>query len=462
MGVESVDPLTDQALATTLAEVLRGSVLRTPALGWLQQAGAVWSPLSDQVMLDRVSKLVAKLGGDIVLKAGLEKMSKFAVVGSRKKAADIMALLAGQLEESDLVFDAKPFMLNCPNGVVNLKTLKFRAHKPSDRFLKVTGAPYLPGVISASWAQAWDAVDPETAPWLRLRLGQALTGERPADDRVLFLRGDGSNGKSVIMDAVSLVAGSYGLAAPPRVLLSSPSDHSTELMTLKSVRMALLEELPDQHLAGAQLKRLSGPREITARLIGQNNVTFPAQFSLIVTTNYPLRTPDTDYGTWRRFAIVPFFYKYVDEPVVQAEGERKRDGALKRWSERVADPGVLAWLVQAAYDAEQDKAAFSTLPLPVAMATDEARRENDTVSQFCQERLVLEQGARIGKTDLHKAYAEWARGQNLSPASAPTFRARFMGTDFGKHVKEDRAASGRSWVGVRLLQRLPYAMEVPE
>lgn len=428
----------------------------------LRPDGAVWSPLSDQVMLDRVSKLVAAIGGRIVLEAGLEKVSKFAVVGSKKKASDVLALLAGQLQEFDSVFDAKSFLFNCPNGVVNLRTKKFRKHKPSDRFLKVAGCDYIPGAVSREWLQAWSAVDEETAPWLRLRLGQALTGERPADDRVLFLRGEGANGKSVIMDAVSLSIGGYGLAAPPRVLLSSPSDHSTELMTLKGVRMAFLEELPDQHLSGAQLKRLSGPREITARLIGENNVSFPAAFSLFVTTNYPLRTPDTDYGTWRRFAIVPFFFKYVDEPVAELQGERKRDGALKRWSERVADPGVLAWLIDAAVDAERDKVAFTTLPRPVQIATDEAERENDTISQFCAERLVLEQGATLGKTEMHRAYAEWARGQGLSPASGPTFRARFKSTEFGKHVDESRSSTARSWLGVRLAQRLPYVSEVPD
>jgi putative DNA primase/helicase len=462
MEAGAADPLADQALATRLAGELRGSVLRTPGLGWMERLPAVWSPLSDQVMLDRVSKLVTMIGGAIVIEAGLEKVQKFAVVGSKKKAADVMALLAGQLEELDAVFDVKPFLVNCPNGVYNIRTKKFRQHKSTDRFLKTTGCDYVAGARSAAWEEAWSAVDVETAPWLRLRLGQALSGERPSDDRVLFLRGDGSNGKSVIVDAISLAMGGYALAAPPKVLLSTPSDHSTELMTLRNVRMALLEELPDQHLAGAQLKRLSGPREITARLIGQNNVSFPAQFSLFVTTNYPLRTPDTDYGTWRRFAIVPFFYKYVDEPVVEREGERLRDSALKRWSERVADPGVLAWLLEAAYDAEQDKVAFSTLPIPVALATDEARRDNDTLSQFCEERLVLEQGQSIPKSDLHKAYSDWARGQNLQPVSSPTFRQRFMMSEFGKHVQESRSSSARSWVGVRLRERLPFANEVTE
>lgn len=418
-------------------------------MGWLVRRDAVWAPLSDQAMLERVSAEVAREGSVVVARMGAQGAVKSTMVFSKKKAADVMALLAGALEEPDQVFDTKDWKLNCPNGVVDLRTGKLREHRVGDRFLRVTGTVFDPEARSNRWEKAWEAVDPDTAPWLRLRLGQAITGTRPRDDRVLFLKGGGSNGKSVMVDAVSLALGDYALTVPPRVLLGSPSDHSTEMMTLQGVRLALLEEMPEHHLAGAMLKRLAGPREITARRIARDNVTFPVMFSLFVTTNYPLRIADTDYGTWRRVTMVPFPFRYVAQPI---DGERKRDNALKRWSESTADPGVLAWLVAAAVECYADMSGFETLPESVETATNETRSDNDTLGQFAEECLVLEQGALTSKNALFNAYRSWAR-DNLGgrEMSQVTFKPRFLETELGKHVKETRSAGVRYWSGVRVL-----------
>jgi putative DNA primase/helicase len=404
-------------------------------------------------MLHEVSLLVERLGRETLARLGIAETTAVSVwktLGGRRKASDVLALMAGKMAERDEVFDAKPWKLNCPNGVVDLRTGLLRPHRPSDRFRKVTGVAYDPDARSARWAKAWEAVDPDTAPWLRLRLGQAVTGTRPRDDRVLFLRGGGSNGKSVVVDAVSLALGDYALTVPPRVLIGAPSDHSTEMMTLQGVRLALLEEMPEHHLAGAMLKRLAGPREITARRIARDNVTFPVMFSLFVTTNYPLRVADTDHGTWRRITMVPFPFRYVAEPI---EGERRRDHALKRWSESVADAGVLAWLVKAAVDCYRDMPGFETLPQSVELATNATRSENDVLGQFAEERLILDQGAVTAKSELFAAYQWWARDQGQKPLSAVTFTARFRETDLGQHVGESRSGGVRFWTGVRLRER---------
>lgn len=219
----------------------------------------------------------------------------------------------------------------------------------------------------------------------------------------------------------------------------------------------MLEEMPEHHLAGAMLKRLAGPREITARQIAKDNITFPVTYSLVVTTNYPLRIADTDHGTWRRVAMVPFPYRYVSEPV---DGERLRDRALKRWSESVADPAVLAWLVAASVDCFRDMGAFETLPESVEAATNETRSANDTLSQFAEDRLVLEQEATVAKSEVFAAYQGWARAQGLKDMAAITFTQRFKETEMGQHVTETRTPGVRYWKGVRLRERSVFVPEV--
>lgn len=430
-------------------------------MGWLARHEAVWAPVSQESMLGLVSAQVAQLGVSIVTEMGAKAMSKAPTILSAKKASDVLRLLGGQLEEPDSVFDSKPWKLNCPNGVVDLRTGKIRDHRETDRFLKVAGVAYDRSAPSGMWRKALLALDPDLANWLRLRFGQAITGTRPRDDRVLFLKGGGSNGKSVFVDAIGLACGGYAATVPPRVLIGSPSDHSTELMTMKGVRVAILEEMPEHHLAGAMLKRIVGPREITARLIGKDNTTFPVVYSLFVTTNYPLRIADVDHGTWRRVTMVPFPYRYVQEPAV-LDGERQRDNELKRWSESRADPAVLAWLVQAAVDCFSDMPGFETLPQSVELATNETRSENDLLSVFAEEQLVLDQGVVTTKTELFNCYRMWALNQGQKPVASVVFSQRFKETEMGKHVKEDRGSVGRYWIGVRLRLRPAYAEEAAE
>jgi P4 family phage/plasmid primase-like protien len=426
-------------------------------MGWLRRDGAIWSPLSSELVLGLVSEQVAQIGVEYIQSQGAKLMKDAPMVLSTNKAANVLRLMAGMLEEPDERFDSKPYKVNCLNGVVDVRTKGFREHRDDDRFLKVTGAEYDPDAVSGRWLQALEAIDPVTLDWLRLRFGQAVTGTRPLDDRVLFFKGGGSNGKSVLVDAITMALGSYAAAVPPKILLGSPSDHSTEMMTLQGVRLALLEEMPEHHLPGAMLKRLVGPREITARRIAKDNVTFPVIFTLFVTTNYPLRIADTDDGTWRRVTMVPFPYKYAKEPMGALE--RRKDPKLKRWSERTPDPAVLAWLVNASYDWYHDQPRFEQLPESVEAATNETRSENDLLSVFAEERLVLDQGVLTPKAEVFNAYLRWANEQNQKPLSNVAFVPRFKETDMGRHVSEHRTASAKYWVGVRLRERSPYIVE---
>ena len=85
---------------------------------------------------------------------------------------------------------------------------------------------------------------------------------------------------------------------PERVLIANPSDHPTELMTLRGARFALIEETPEaRHLSVKRLKDTVGTPTMTARLIGKNNVTWEATHSLFLTTNYTPRVDETDHGT---------------------------------------------------------------------------------------------------------------------------------------------------------------------
>jgi putative DNA primase/helicase len=431
-------------------------------MGWLARTGGIWSRLPDQVMLHETSQAVERLAMAVIQRLGINDTTPAATwkaLGGRRKAADVLALLPGRLVESDAAFDAKPHKLNCPNGVVDLRSGDIRPHRPSDRFLVQTAAEYRPGAKSTVWLRALSAMDPEWADWFRLRLGQALTGQQPRDHKILFLKGGGQNGKSVVLDSVMSAMGGYATNVPPRVLLGNPSDHSTELMTLMGVRLAVIEELPEQHISGVRLKQLVGVKSITARRIAKDNVTFPVSYTMLLTTNYTPRITDMDHGTWRRLAVLLWPFKFVKAPM--AEHERKGASSLQYWKDK-PNEAVLAWLVAAAVECYANMPAFDEVPDCVQRATDAIRGENDATSLYAEEQLVLDQTASVVKSEVYQDYVSWASRQGQRPMASNTFAQRFRDTLTGQQVAEARIDNVRVWRGVRLRTRLAIVNGIPE
>jgi putative DNA primase/helicase len=120
-------------------------------------------------------------------------------------------------------------------------------------------------------------------------------------------QGSGENGKTTFAGAVAAALGDYYTLVPDRVILGNPSDHPTELMTLRGARFALIEETPEaRRLSVNRLKKVVGTPQITARLIRQDSVTFDAVHSLFLSTNYRPVIEEVDHGTWRRLAQLRF------------------------------------------------------------------------------------------------------------------------------------------------------------
>jgi putative DNA primase/helicase len=181
-----------------------------------EAAGAV-------VALMEVAKQAAGAGDEAATAS-----AKQAVETAQKRAAALMAhairsqsrpridaLLALAQSEPELAataaeFDAAPWLLNCQNGTLDLRTGKLKPHDPNDMLTKLAGANYCPGAPCPTWTAFFERVQPDAAirEFLQRSIGYTLTGQ-VGEQVFWFLYGTGSNGKSVFSGVVGALLGDY-------------------------------------------------------------------------------------------------------------------------------------------------------------------------------------------------------------------------------------------------------------
>ena len=284
------DSLTEARLAETIADnALADRYRYCGGLGgWMGWDGAVWSLVEEETVIEVVRQHFRQmLTVAVEDKAGSERLKALAGLQSRGRISAVTALARGVDGVHTPVgeWNSDPWLLNCPNGVVDLRDGTLAEHEPSTLITKVSGAEYKPGFTHPDWDAARGAfADAETEDWCQQYLGTGVTGKMPEADIVTFWHGGGSNGKTTIMGAVQKALGEYGRTLMHGLLGSKNEDHPTEYMDLFGLRLGVIEELPDGHrLDVAKIKRIVGTEVITARKMRQDPVSFDATHTLVIT-----------------------------------------------------------------------------------------------------------------------------------------------------------------------------------
>lgn len=383
------------------------------------------------------------------------EISKKAVEMAQKKAAALMAhavksqsrpridaLLALAQSEPELAarpedFDNAPWLLNCQNGTLDLRTGQLKPHDPNDMLTKLAGASFKPDAACPTWTAFLERVQPDAAirDFLQRSIGYTLTGQ-VSEQVFWFLYGTGANGKSVFSGVVGALLGDYAMKVRAEALMLKKGDSiPEEVAAMAGRRFALASELGDgQMLNESLIKDLTGGDRMRARYLHRNSFEFDPQAKVWMYGNHKPLVTGTDTGIWRRPRLVPF-------TVTIPEGER--DPALldKLLAER---DGVLAWAVAGCLAWQRD--GLRT-PDAVRMATEEYRTDSDVIGRFLGE-CTKSSTDSVGAQALYKVYQAWAANEGHKPMSNTAF-----GRKLAERGIERRATMlGRQYSGLELTQ----------
>ncbi len=428
---------TDAFMAQTVADVaLAGRYVWAAGTGWLSWDGQVWNRCDESAVVETVRLYVieqirAAAQAAIEMQEGAQSdLAGWTKLTSRGRLNAITGLAKGIVMVDDRALDADPDLLNCANGIVDLRSGVLLDSNPDRLMTRICGVDYDPTADSADWSKILGAMPEETLPWMQVRMGQSATGYRTPDDRVPLLQGTGSNGKSTFAEGISKALGSYHVLVPDNLLLGK--QQRDESMTLRSARYALIEETPQgAQLNSVMLKKATSP-EMTGHHLYASETSWETTHSLWITTNYRPVVTETDHGTWRRLALVEFPYEYVSHSPDPSRNQKLGDGTLLARIEQ-GDPEILraalAWLVAGARLWYASGGELPRTPETVEEATRRWRRETDLVLAYIDEGIQFDFDSHVRSSDLLTDFNDWLESRGHHKWSDRVFSQAFGAHD---------------------------------
>ena len=403
----------EKANAKRFVRQHNGRILYCEKHGWLFWDGRRWKPGAYSQAVE-----LAKETGEQLLKEAeglpdFKDAMKFARKSNNRCELESMIKLAKSdkslnVDSSDL--DQKPWLLNCMNGTVDLKTGELREHDPGDLITQLCPTEFDPSAVASRFAVSIASLfdSPEVIEFLQRWLGYCLTGD-VEQRKMVFLIGDGANGKSTLLSVMQAVLGTdYAMQASHDLLSAKQNDtHPTAMMDLFLKRLVICSEIDrNARMSEGAIKQLSGGKSWTGRKMRQDNWQFILTHKFGIETNNLPKFSD-DPALWDRIIVIEFSKRFwdgdKDEP---GPAELKQDRNLRKKLTEEAS-GILAWLVRGCQQFQD----FEGLRVPDAVreVTESYRSKSDHFAEFLQECCEFDASASVLATPLKNAFTAFCR-----------------------------------------------------
>lgn len=393
----------DSGNAERLVDLFGGNLRFCEGLGWLRWDERRWSA-SDAPWVEAGScaKLLqqegARVGGEIG-----DAMRKWGIKsGNAKEIGNCLRIAehhGGTRLQADHL-DSDPWLFNTANGTIDLRTGTLREHRRADLITRQAPIEF----DAAATCPRFDTFlaetmggDHELVGYLRRWLGYCLTGVTREHTFALWYGPSGRNGKSVLLNTMLHVLGDYAGTVPPGLLLLQKHEqHPTALLSLRGLRFAATNEVPEgQRFNESLIKQLTGGDKVSARAMRQDFIEFSPSHKITLAANARPVVRESGPAFWSRCHTVPWLVSFADNPDRQLEEKLRAEAS-----------GILATLVRGCLEWQ----IYGLCPPKrIQDANADYRASQDTIALFAAECLVADTTAWVPRTELYAAYADWCR-----------------------------------------------------
>lgn len=459
------------------ASVLRNQYLYNASAGeWLRWCGHSWGIdirethlAAVEAVVDKLLDTTGRIGGEIqeCVKEGNEakrdqlaklrdriygRIARFRTDKGRSTTIKFARTCREPLAINGDELDLNPYLLACANGVLDLRTAKFRDGRPEE-------------LISKSSPVAWEGLDTPAPAWERFLLevlredqemvcflqrwfGYSISGVIK-EHKFLILEGPGGrNGKGTMMETIADVLGPLSGPIQSEMLLDqgyirSSAAPSPDIMGLRGLRLVWASESDEgRRFSPSRVKWLSGGDTLTGRYPHDKYpIRFRPSHKLVLLTNSKPMAPADDKPFWERLLLVPFGLSYVDRDPVGPSERRANKDLREQLRDEVS--GILAWLVRGCLEYQ----LHGLNPPKAALeAAAKYRRDEDILAPFIEEHLTVNTLKRTPASELYDRFSKWYE-DNISKKGITQTR---FGRIMGKRFERDKIEGKSVYIGVEL------------
>lgn len=398
--------------ARMFANRFNGSLLYADDEGcWYEYDGAIWRRQRKSLGFERAHQISVAIAREAKNDKELQSARWARGVESIAAASEVFA-------RGSEKWNPDPFVSGHPIQTLLLPSGTMRMPLPSDMISRSMAVDPADEEICPLWIKFLnDATsnDQELILFLKRWCGYCLTGD-VREHTLVFIYGDGGNGKSVFVNTVTGIFGDYAVTASMDAFTSSKNDkHPTDLAMLQGARLVTASETEEGRAWDeARIKQVTGGDPITARFMRQDFFTFKPQFKLTIIGNHQPILRNVDDALRRRFCMVPFIVR-PPHPDTDLEAKLRPE-----W------PGILRWMINGCLDWQAHG-----LPRPesVRIATDEYFADQDLISQWLADQCDVEIGNEWKfetSAALFSSWSKFAKSAGTDPGSAKGFSQKLI------------------------------------
>ena len=403
----------------------------TGALGWLQYSGTHYEAEGAEaaVYLAAEETLRARSAAAIAAGKRFNGLLREATPTDKK----ITAVAKNFGKKRTLVgasFDAERHLLNCANGVLNLKSGKLEAHEPSQLFTYCIPTGYDASADREPWLKFLRgsiAGGEEAITWLQAWLGYGITGETNLD-QFLYVHGPTRAGKGTFTNALQELLPDPLAKEISHATLTATRKENTDnfdLAPLRAARLLICEEANGREAVNASLlKKMTGGNTLTAAFKHRTPFDFRPQFKLIVVANQRINLDPDDDAAWARARVAEFPKSHLGE-VDYSYREYHSSPAVLR--------GAFAWLVEGAQRYYRYGKKGIPTPACIMASTQASRDALDGLGRWLAERAKPDAEGWTANGAAYADYAAWAKDEDIEakPLASFTHALRAKGFAIG-------------------------------
>lgn len=343
--------------------------------------------------------------------------------------------------------NADPYLFNCRNATIDLRTGEGRPQSKDDLITVVAPVDYNPEAKCPKWLAFLNLImanSQEKIKYLQTLVGYCMTADTKTDV-IPFCHGYGGNGKStfwqVIRDKI-MGLDAYGYEVDPDVLVQANSKFGRdsgireEIANLYGKRLVTAIELPDGELNTKKLKAMTGGEAQHGDRKYERGITYKPTYKIILSGNTEPTIKDPTDGTWRRVKKIPFTVK-IPNPI---------DGFEETFNDELS--GILNWMIEGSLRWQNEGLKD---PKEVVDATDEYRATQDNMAIFITEKCEYVPGVKETQNDFYNALKAYWIENGIAFMQKKDVKARLLAT--GKITIGRGTGNVACYEGIRLLPK---------